>query len=417
MRQKLNLAVLNKKQEEMKDKESPMKSFSRKKSFILIVSMSILVVCVHLAPESHPAPQPKTLGEIYRSGTIKFKPVLKISLDSIPDRIHAKNFSKLVQGKDKLYVSDLSLSDIKVFDLAGRFIKKFGVKGKGPADLFAPSHMCFTGDRLVVWEIGNKRFSFFSPDGKFIKVEKPKLKGRLDYMRVLDDGRFILQLERTEANKEKKEIFEWCVLELYSRDMKYLKDVYRQKQHLYKYFKKRPYSLYIPFSPMLNWDVLPGGKIVVGFPEKYEIKIIYIDTGQKKVFSRDYAPVRVTEVDKESCLASRLRREGGTWKRGAGKFYRDNVEFPEFKPAFKRILTDKEGHILVFDFSESDWGRIVWGAISFDVFDSNGSFINHVKIEKNEELSVGRIFPVKGNEFWCTEDDDVNIMFVKYKAM
>ncbi len=174
----------------------------------------------------------------------------------------------------------------------------------------------------------------------------------------------------------------------------------------------------LPFCPVLNWDILPGRKIAVGFSEKYEIKIIDIDTGREKVVSRQYSPVRVTEVDKKSYLARRLRMEGGTLKRGAGKFYRDNVEFPEFKPAFKRILTDKEGHILVFAFSESDQGKTAYGASSFDVFDSNGTFINHVKIEKEEDFFIGRTFPVKKNGFWCMETkDEVDIAFVKYKAM
>jgi hypothetical protein len=380
----------------------------------------LFTVCAQFASDSQGAQQRKTLGEIYRSGVINLKPVLKISLDSIPDRIHAKILNHLIQGKDELYVSDTGLNDIKMFNPDGKFIKKFGIKGRGPGDLLGPGLMCFSKEKLVVYEIANRRFSFFTADGKFIKIEKPELKGRLDGMKALDDGRIILEVRRIEANKEKKEIFEWRVLELYSSEMKFLKTVYHQKEHCIKYIDspKPPWMIALPYRPSLTWDVLPGGKIAAGFPEKYEIKIIDVDTSQMKEFSRDYSPVKVTNADKEALFSSMFHREGGIIKKGAGKFYRDNVEFPEFKPAFKMIVTDKEGHILVFPYSKAGQGKILIYARSFDVFDSKGIFLKHVKIEGNKDLSVFIIFCDSDNEFWCRErEDDVETVFVKYKVM
>ncbi len=395
-----------------------MKSFSLK----IILYVFFLVLCAQLTSESPPAQQQKTLAEIYKSGEITFKPVLKISLDSIPERIPAKTLIGLTQGEDKLYVSDLRVCDVKILSLDGKFIKSFGVKGKGPSDLLAPWHMCFSKERLVVWEIQNRRFSFFSPEGKFLEIAKPKIKGLLLDMKALDDGRIILEFNQVEGNEEKKEIFEWRVLELYSSEMKHIKTVYRQKEHQFKYFKNpNPYlRMILPFRPKLSWDVLPGPRIAVGFPGKYEIKIMNIDTGDMKIINRDYSPEKVTEADKKITLAMRFRRENGKRKRGADKFYRDNVEFPKFKPAFKTLITDQEGHILVFPYTLLDQGKIDYKARLFDVFDSNGTFVNRVKIKNDRGIDLRRVLPVGCGEFWCVETETINdfdLIWVKYKAM
>jgi hypothetical protein len=385
-------------------------------SSTLLVSIFLLAVCAHLA--SQPKQQQKTLGEIYRTGSIKFKPVLKISHDTFPENILSKTLISLVQKEDRLYVLDLRLCDVKILNLNGQFIKSFGSKGKGPTDMLSPYLTCFSKDRLVVWEIGNRRFSFFSPGGKFLKIEKPKIKGRLNNMKAFEDGRIILELERVEANKENKQIFEWLVLELYSSELKHLKTLYRQKESRFKYFLKGPYHrLRLPYRLELYWDVLIGAKIVVGFSEKYEIKIMDIDTGQTKSISRAYSPVKITEADKKEYLEY-FKDEGKQQKRHVNKFIRNNVEFPPFKPVFKNIITDNEGHILVFIFSSLDQGKSRYIANTFDVFDSSGTFVNNVKIEGNMELNIVKVISVSGNAFWFTEtENDSDVVYVKYEAM
>lgn len=393
---------------------------NRIKILTLISTVLSLILCAQLTSETQSGKQQKSLGKIYRDGIIQFIPVLKISPDSIPDHIRAKSMINLVQGPDKLYVSDIALDDVKVFNLNGKFIKKFGIKGKGPGDLLAPTKMCISKERLVVWEARNRRFSFFSPGGKFIKIEKPKLKGNLADMKALDDGRIILEIVRVEANKDKKEIFEWRVLELYSSEMKFIKEVYRQEEHQYKYFKNpNPrYRLRLPFRPRLCWDVLPGGEIAASFTEKYQIKIIDIDSGRTQTISRGYSPVKVTEADKKKYLDMQYRIEGGVRKDGADQFTRDNIEFPDFKPALIKLITDIEGHIMVFPFLKSHNGKFELLVNTFDVFDSKGIFINQVKIKDNKDFYIARVISVKDNEFWCLEADfELGIRNVKYKAM
>jgi hypothetical protein len=44
---------------------------------------------------------------------------------------------------------------------------------------------------------------------------------------------------------------------------------------------------------------LPGGKIVAGFTERYEIKLIDVDTDQIQLITRNYSAEKVKKADKE----------------------------------------------------------------------------------------------------------------------
>ncbi len=116
----------------------------------------------------------------------------------------------------------------------------------------------------------------------------------------------------------------------------------------------------------------------------------------------------------------RVTTESGKPKRGANKFFRDNVEFPKFKPAFITLITDQEGHILVFPYTSLAPGEIEYYVRVFDVFESNGTFVNRVKIRNDRGIYLSRLIPVGNNEFWCVETETINdfdYIWVKYKAM
>ncbi len=385
---------------------------------LLLLFLSILLCSLSSASQA----KIHTLRELYKSGKITLKPILKISLDSIPDRISAKMMSELMPGKDKLYVSDSGVHDIKSFRLDGTFYKKFGIKGRGPGDTYLPRYMCLSNDRLVVWEIGNRRFSFFALDGKFLKIEKYQLKSQEQVVGIkgLDDGRIILETIAIELNKEKRDAFEWHVLTLYSCEMKYIKEIYRQKEHSFKYFENaNPPRIGLPFRPQLLWDILRGNKIAVGFSDKYEIKLIDINTGVTKSFSHSKTPVQVTDKDKQKYLDLVLSYLEKDENLKLMKFMRDNVTFPSFKPIFKKIRCDIEGHILVFLDSNSDEGGNIQYSDAFDVFDDQGKMINHVTIT-NREFSADMLFSVNNNEFWFRESekkDSFDLFFMKYLVM
>lgn len=93
------------------------------------------------------------------------------------------------------------------------------------------------------------------------------------------------------------------------------------------------------------------------------------------------------------------------------------VDFPEFKPPFKKVLTDSEGNILVFTFHASDAGKPIYEGRFFDAYGPDGEFINTVEIEGKETPFVTTLSAGEGNEFWgMAPEDDFDLVAVRYKV-
>ena len=371
----------------------------------------------HLA--SVPLKTEKPLKEIYHSGKIEFVPVLKITRDSFPEHVDLNLLVGFCKWKDYIYAADARMGDIKILTASGNFKGCFGQKGKGPGDMYLPYFLTFSGNNLLVWESGNRRFSIFNPQGKFIRHAQPKYRGRVKDIKSLDDGRIII--EREASGWVKNEFIQLFGLELFSKEFKYIKELY-EKRILRNIFLRKPNrsNLNQPFPNDVSWDVLPGNKIVIGYSEKYQIEILDPSTGATKRFSHTYTPVKVTEADKKFFFDSIISSgPSGRMKRGADRFTRTHTKFPEYKPAFKKIITDCQGNILVFLYTNNGKGESMLNAKCFDAFDADGNFINHVKIVSEGELYIYKVISEKENVFWAiseSADDDMDSEIIKYKV-
>ena len=173
-----------------------------------------------------------------------------------------------------------------------------------------------------------------------------------------------------------------------------------------------------PFSPRLHWDILEEGKIVVGFSDRFEIKILDVDKNTSKSFTHSYTPVPVKEKDKAKALEAKTASLISSRWSELKKFILENTVFPAFKPAFKKIVCDIEGNILVFSYSKSDEGKYRGHAEAFDAFDSRGNLINHVRIQNNRNFSTQIQYSLPKNEFWVLDIIDwTEYNFVKYQAL
>ena len=71
----------------------------------------------------------------------------------------------------ELYVNDLTLRRIQVFDREGRYVRGFGEGGGGEGQFSRPHGLCFTADGdLVVADCGNHRVQVLREDGTFVRA-------------------------------------------------------------------------------------------------------------------------------------------------------------------------------------------------------------------------------------------------------
>jgi hypothetical protein len=169
----------------------------------------------------------------------------------------------------------------------------------------------------------------------------------------------------------------------------------------------------IPYAAAFSWDLLPDGRIVVGYSESYEVELYDPDKGKIGSFSHAFTSVEVTAEDKKVFFAgiSYLTQDGGgppVLHKGASEFTIKNTEFPKFKPPFTRLLVDAQGRI---------WVRLSGPTVEeegprFDIFDGSGRFLG--KILVRDGVFPHRMLPWAGG-FWAvkaTEDDEFSI--IKY---
>jgi len=365
---------------------------------------------------TYPAPGNPPLGEIYKSGKIELIPELIITRDNLPDDLSMKIFTGFSLWKGNLYFTDIYGCRINMLRETGQFIKTFGRKGKGPSDLYYPSRLMVWGDRLTVWEIGNRRFSVFDDGGNFINSFSPPYRGMVMALKSLDDGSIIV--ERDLQGVVKGEFQHYFGLELFTMDLKYIKDLYTRPISGIIYSKKYRRPFLQPFPVQISWDVLPGNKIVIGDGGNYQLEIHDMKKGKIKTFSHPYTGEKVTEEDKEAFFASLISNNSeGRMTKGADALTRKNAEFPQYKPAFKRIHTDCEGNILVFNYGKMEKGDSINLAKEFDAFDSSGNFISHVFIMSKEPIPIANLYSANGGVFWTTKDsNDTDNSIVKYRV-
>ena len=78
----------------------------------------------------------------------------------------------LVDGS--IWIGDRQLGAIRRFDAAGRYLGQVGQEGEGPGEFKYPQGMrqLPSGD-IAVWDDGQVRVSYFSPDGEFLRSFSP----------------------------------------------------------------------------------------------------------------------------------------------------------------------------------------------------------------------------------------------------
>ncbi len=375
--------------------------------YFLIIGVAVLFFSAFSAPQL-------PLSESYKSGKVRFVQELVLDDESMPENLFFERPSSVVCDQDEnIYVLDSDANNIKKFDSRGRFIKTIGREGQGPGEFSNPYYLAYTKDRLVVWDLMNRRLCAFTPEGKFIKSGNiPYDEGSVRKLRSLPTGEIVVEKEKSYRREPDKS--QICMIDLYSRDLEYVRTIYERSLWRKKYVRTKEFgisTLYFPFSPDVRWDVSPEGKIIIGFSEKYELEI-YDREGKKIVtFSHSYEPVKVTEKDKKEYFDSLEFYRAGAKLNEIPEYITKETQFPKNMPAFDNVLIDSGGNVLVVLNSENE----VEEEKTFDVFDRNGKFISSVQIAADTPFRFSRQTKLLERSFWLIKTgEDELYRVIKY---
>jgi hypothetical protein len=355
--------------------------------------------------------------ELYKTGNIRFVKELILSDDSMPEDVFFEQPIAVISDHDSnIYVLDSQANNIKKFDSAGKFIKIIGREGQGPGELSTPLYMTFAKDKLVVWDLRNRRLCAFTSDGEFITSSAISYdEGSVRKIRSLPNG--VIVVEKEKSFRREPDKAQICSIDLYSTDLKYERTIYSRKLWRKKYVRTKDFgisTLYFPFAPDLFWDVIPAGLVVIGYSTQYEIEM-YDSSGKKlSSFSNEYNPVKVTANDREEYFAGLVFSRNGVILNEIPEYITKYTEFPKNKPAFRNILADSEGRILVVTHKrdKSEEGKV------FDVFNAEGKFQTSARASGDISFPMSRWAAIQDGFFWAIETDEEDLFrVIKYKIV
>ncbi len=355
-------------------------------SFKLLVGAVILVLWCDVSAQS--------LLPIYQQGSGELKLDYTVGGDTEDENYFLVRPSEIVvDSKGNLFVLDSPESCIKKFDSKGKHLITFGREGKGPGEILRSYQMAIdVEDNIVIYESGNRRFSYFDNSGKYIKsIPFSKIVWKF---KIGPNGKNYVELH--EWDREGKKGGTLVKILQYSSDFKseIVVDSARIKDNTYISEPVRV-NVIVPFSPRLLWEILPNGNVVIAYSKDYSIKIFSDKLELLNNFQHEGMKVKVTSEDKEFHFANITMTTDGQTERGAPDFIRAATKFPKYKPYFTDIKIDNEGYMLV---KVNNPDRVIR---HYDVFNRDGEFINKFKLPEfgfNSLFRAGAVYGIKRSD-------------------
>ena len=292
--------------------------------------------------------------------------------------------SLAVDDENRIYAVDYAEAQIKVFDESGTYLRTIGRKGQGPGEIGRMNYVSITSqNELMFLDSGNRRLTFFSLDGEFIKsissAEMFLLQAKIDTEGNIIGFHYVIGGEspRYELKKCDSELND-----LFSISSSPLPDSINNG--------------FNPFFPVLRWDMINGNQIVCGYMKDYELKIYDTEGKIVKRIIKEYTPVEVTQED----VDERLQGEE------LPPQLKNNMAIPKHHCPYSWILSDDKGRIFVMTYE-----RIAsQPGYYYDVFDAEGKCVAKILLKT-------RPLVLKGGKLYTVEEDDEGYQYIKrYKV-
>jgi len=287
-----------------------------------------------------------------------------------------------VDAKGRIYVVDMKASNIKVFDKTGQFLRTIGKKGEGPGEFSVPLGIIITPDNeLMVEDMMNRRLSYFSLEGEFIRNEV--LERSLSTINVVMDskGNFMARELMMEGNQL---FFE---LRKYDQDLNPMFVLDKAE------FQNPMQGNFNPFGVLAVYIFGHKDEIYYGDGKDYEIKI-YTPKGKliKKILKK-HDPIKITKEDEDRIL-NEIPDMGPGFKQG--------MKFPEYFPAYEFFALDEGGRVIVRTYKKGNKE----GEYVLDIFDKEGRYIARIPSKVNSRVW-------KNNKTYSIEDTEEGYKVIK----
>jgi hypothetical protein len=284
------------------------------------------------------------------------EPIYTIGGGATPEQDFSSITGITVQNDGSVFVLDTKECLIRAFDAKGRFLFSFGKKGQGPGELNTPIGVMITPSKeILVEDALNRRLSFFSLDGKFLRHQSAAQGMGITGILMDDRGRIVA---RAMSFTDGKIAFE---IKTYDKDLNALKSLARVDLANLGQLKVDPLSS----APGLVFAPDGRGNLFLGSPKGYLIRVFDFDGRLLRTIERDYDPTPVKKEDQ----AEIFKLLGGIQATG-GFNVKEMVVFPDYFPPYVNFVANPDGRLLVRTYEKGKALKEYF----YDVFDADGRY-------------------------------------------
>lgn len=363
------------------------------RKFGWIVMLEMLVFISPLTTEEYP-----DLKSVYQAGPIILENTPGFGMGTDWNRQFYDSYYDITVALDgSIFAASNRQHTIFKFDAEGTLIKSFGQEGQGPGDFDGPGEMSILdGKYLVVGENALRhRISLFDLDGNFVKLLKTE--HSVYYPVALREGK-IAYIGLTHLEEDSRHPVQIQTV--------YIKDIDTQKEKQVRVYRTISRSIQLKSGGSLNfsrntagWTFLARtkeGNLVVGVSTEPHLTI-FSPEGEKLSeipLKGEATPVTKSIIRRYKDIHLNRMRQDPRFQKGMGREILKEVEkasidhlFDDYLPLYREILTDEEGHLLVFRSGDC----FPDCPILIDVYSYDGKFICETEIKTgNYQLIVDK---------------------------
>lgn len=302
------------------------------------------------------------------------------------EEIFSEITSFAVDDEGNIYLLDRKENKVLVFDNRGKYLRTFGKKGQGPGEMNGPIAIHLTPAKELLIEDGlNRRFAFFSLDGKFLR-DISTARFFIFGGAALDSlGNMIAQYIAVGSNKINLEI------KKFDKDLNPLFTI-----ATYDYTNIMAGKIN-PFSLLIIYRIGKNDTFLISNLDQYEIRVLNSEGKLIKRILKDWEPIKISDEYKRERLAQ-LPPEAAMFK--------DKIEVPKVFPPYENFFLDEQGRIFVktYEIGKTKEEHL------FDIFDPAGNYVARIALKGEEHL-------IKGEKLYSVEETEEGFQVLKCYSM
>jgi len=338
-------------------------------------------------------------------GTAKLLEEASIGVAAGADEYMFGQINSVYATDDRIYVVDVQVPAVRVYDHDGNFIRNLGRLGQGPGEYQYPAVVAAdsTG-RAFVLTSHNGRINVYSPTGEPLDSWPMPSSRCCAWPMYLLTGESLWApvQEWNEGHTERRYGLQVVGPSGPYGEVTFIPELEYEETT----YEVRPGFAWPPFSARLIWNPAPDGRMLVGVSDRYRFEVHARD-GSTLVVEEHWDPVPVPPEHKEweRRYAVAFQRRGNapeiTW---------DGAEIPDHKTAYTRLIPTLSGETWVARWGASvrlpgcvedpveagqqtAWENPCWSNEEIvDAFDADGRYLGEVEMPPGVRLSAPRLF-------------------------